>query len=117
MLSVKRASRIPRSRSSVTVGLIGSSNRGIADALKPSPQAQADSQGKTEAPKHAVNKSATTTLEAKNPKKKTMAELDAELRQKMSGMAGDGGAAGIEYEDGKPVAMKRGVRNNMFRYI
>jgi hypothetical protein len=32
-------------------------------------------------------------------------------------MSGDGGAAGIEYEDGKPSAMKRGVRNNMFRLI
>ncbi|KAI1464914.1 uncharacterized protein F4812DRAFT_440947 [Daldinia caldariorum] len=49
--------------------------------------------------------------------KKTMAELDAELQQKMSGLSGDGGEAGIEYEDGKPVAMKRGVKNNMFRYI
>lgn len=50
-------------------------------------------------------------------KKKTMAELDAELQQKMSGISGDGGEAGIEYEDGKPVAMKRSVKNNMFRYI
>ncbi|KAI8956513.1 hypothetical protein F5Y11DRAFT_353619 [Daldinia sp. FL1419] len=50
-------------------------------------------------------------------KKKTMAELDAELQRKMSGISGDGGEAGIEYEDGKPVAMKRGVRDNMFRYI
>lgn len=49
--------------------------------------------------------------------KKTMAELDEELRLKMEGLAGDGGAAGAELEDGQPVAMKRGVRNNMFRYI
>lgn len=28
-----------------------------------------------------------------------------------------GGSAGIEYEDGLPVAMKRGVRENMFRLI
>ncbi|KAJ2970528.1 hypothetical protein NUW58_g9667 [Xylaria curta] len=48
---------------------------------------------------------------------KTMAQRDEELRQKMSGLAGDGGEAGIEYEDGKPVAMKRSVKNNMFRYI
>ncbi|KAL2015454.1 hypothetical protein VTK56DRAFT_5398 [Thermocarpiscus australiensis] len=47
----------------------------------------------------------------------TQAELDEELRQKMEGIAGEGGAAGVEYEDGKPVAMKRGVRENMFRYI
>ena len=50
-------------------------------------------------------------------KTKTVAELDDDLRRKMSGIAGDGGAAGVEYEDGKPVAMKRSVRNNMFRYI
>lgn len=49
--------------------------------------------------------------------KKSIAQLDEELRQKMSGVAGDGGEAGIEYEDGKPVAMKRSVKNNMFRYI
>jgi hypothetical protein len=50
-------------------------------------------------------------------KKKTVAELDVEFRQKMEELAGDGGAAGIEYEDGQPVAMKRGVRENMYRYI
>jgi hypothetical protein len=32
----------------------------------------------------------------------------------MSGMAGDDGEAGVENEDGTPVAMKRSVRNNMF---
>ncbi|GAP92426.1 hypothetical protein SAMD00023353_7900310 [Rosellinia necatrix] len=48
---------------------------------------------------------------------KSIAQLDEELRQKMSGIAGDGGEAGVEYEDGKPAAMKRSVRNNMFRYI
>lgn len=49
--------------------------------------------------------------------KKTMAQLDEELRLKLEGMSGEGGAAGIELEDGKPVAMKRGVRDNMFRLI
>ncbi|KAF1996847.1 hypothetical protein P154DRAFT_304643 [Amniculicola lignicola CBS 123094] len=51
------------------------------------------------------------------PKKKTQGELDKELELKMSGIAGDGGEAGVELEDGQPVAMKRSVRNNMFRYI
>lgn len=46
-----------------------------------------------------------------------MAELDEELRQKLEGVSGEGGAAGLELEDGQPVSMKRGVRNNMFRYI
>ena len=49
--------------------------------------------------------------------KKTVAELDAEMMKKMSGISGDGGSAGIEYEDGQPVSMKRSVKNNMFRYI
>lgn len=51
------------------------------------------------------------------PPKKTMAQLDEELRQKMAGLAGDGGEAGVELEDGQPVSMKRSVKNNMFRYI
>lgn len=50
-------------------------------------------------------------------KSKTQNELDEELRQKMEGIAGEGGASGVEYEDGRPVAMKRSVRENMFRYI
>jgi hypothetical protein len=49
--------------------------------------------------------------------KKTVAELDEEMRQKLEGMSGEGGVAGIELENGKPVAMKRGVRENMFRLI
>ena len=50
-------------------------------------------------------------------KKKTQAELDDEVRQKLEAMSGDGGAAGLELEDGQPVSMKRSVKNNMFRYI
>ena len=46
-----------------------------------------------------------------------MAELDEELRLKLEGISGDGGAAGLELEDGKPVTMKRSVKNNMFRLI
>ncbi|KAI0121901.1 hypothetical protein F4814DRAFT_406904 [Daldinia grandis] len=59
----------------------------------------------------------TVTTPKSQGKKKTMEEIDAELQRKMSGLSGDGGEAGIEYENGKPVAMKRGVRDNMFRYI
>lgn len=50
-------------------------------------------------------------------KKKTMSELDEELKLKLEGMSGEGGEAGLELEDGKPTAMKRGVRSNMFRLI
>ncbi|KAI1881313.1 hypothetical protein JX265_000139 [Neoarthrinium moseri] len=69
----------------------------------------------------SVKKDYTTPDETKSSepkkKKKTMAELDEEMKRKMSGLSGDGGEAGIEYEDGQPVAMKRSVKNNMFRYI
>ncbi|KAI5204928.1 hypothetical protein AUEXF2481DRAFT_29446 [Aureobasidium subglaciale EXF-2481] len=56
-------------------------------------------------------------FEQPQKRRKTQAELDDELRQKMAGMAGDGGDAGVEFEDGQPVSMKRSVKNNMFRYI
>lgn len=63
-------------------------------------------------------KDASAQSQSNQPKKhKTQAELDDELRQKMAGMSGDGGEAGVEYEDGVPVSMKRSVKNNMFRYI
>jgi len=51
------------------------------------------------------------------PKKKTQAELDEELRLKLEGISGEGGSAGIEYEGGKSVGLKRGVKENMFRVI
>lgn len=50
-------------------------------------------------------------------KAKSVSQADAELRERLEEMSGEGGAAGIEYEDGKPTAMKRGVRKNMFRLI
>lgn len=65
-----------------------------------------------------IQKSTTKPAE-ETPKvhKKTQAELDKELELKMQGLAGDGGESGVELEDGQPTAMKRSVRNNMFRYI
>ena len=56
-------------------------------------------------------------VEKELKKKKTMAQLDEEMRMAMEGHAGDGGEAGLELEGGKAVSMKRGVRENMFRYI
>jgi len=67
--------------------------------------------------KCSPNQNASKEPSAEPKKKKTMAELDEELRMKMQGIAGDGGDAGIELEDGQPVSMKRSVKNNMFRYI
>ncbi|EME78619.1 uncharacterized protein MYCFIDRAFT_9395, partial [Pseudocercospora fijiensis CIRAD86] len=56
-------------------------------------------------------------VEKKSSPSKTQKELDEELMRKLAGISGDGGESGVEYEDGKPVAMKRGVKNNMFRLI
>lgn len=50
-------------------------------------------------------------------KKKTVAEMDEELRLKLEGMSGGGGSAGVEYEGGKAEGLKRGVKSNMFRVI
>ncbi|KZT18135.1 hypothetical protein NEOLEDRAFT_1173717 [Neolentinus lepideus HHB14362 ss-1] len=47
----------------------------------------------------------------------TLAQRDEALKRALEEMSGEGGQAGLELEDGQPVAMKRGVRNNMFRYI
>jgi hypothetical protein len=55
--------------------------------------------------------------EVKAQRKKTVAEEDEELRLKLEGISGDGGESGLELEGGKAVAMKRGVRENMFRLI
>ncbi|KAJ4380532.1 hypothetical protein N0V86_003889 [Didymella sp. IMI 355093] len=56
-------------------------------------------------------------VEEAKKKVKTQAELDAEFQLRMQEHSGDGGASGVEYEDGQPVSMKRSVKNNMFRYI
>ena len=48
---------------------------------------------------------------------KSVSQTDNELRERLEQMSGEGGASGIEYEDGQPNTMKRSVRNNMFRYI
>ncbi|ESZ92898.1 hypothetical protein SBOR_6726 [Sclerotinia borealis F-4128] len=55
-------------------------------------------------------------MEKVEKKRKTMAEMDEELKAKMEGREG---AAGISYEGGKPVTdgFGRGVRSNMFRVI
>lgn len=57
------------------------------------------------------------TIEKAKQSHKSIAQADEDMRSIMEGLSGDGGAAGAELEDGKPVAMKRGVRENMFRYI
>lgn len=48
---------------------------------------------------------------------KSMTELDEETRRAMENLSGGGGEAALELEGGKPVTMKRAVKENMFRYI
>ncbi|TEY48243.1 hypothetical protein BOTCAL_0297g00010 [Botryotinia calthae] len=57
-----------------------------------------------------------STKEKTEKKRKTIAEMDEELRAKMEGREG---AAGVSYEGGKPVTegFGRGVKSNMFRVI
>jgi hypothetical protein len=62
----------------------------------------------------STNSDADKAIEAN---KKTTAQLDGDMKRAMEGLAGDGGEAGVELEGGQPVAMKRSVRENMFRYI
>ena len=79
---------------------------------------QTSSQQDHDAKPAEQGKSELTATNAKpKPNTLTTTERDEQLRRKMSGLSGDGGEAGVEYEDGKPVAMKRSVKNNMFRYI
>ncbi|KAK2731976.1 hypothetical protein FQN55_004304, partial [Onygenales sp. PD_40] len=59
----------------------------------------------------------TTRQDQSTKPPKSVAQADEELRQKLDEMSSDGGVSALELEDGKPVTMKRSVRNNMFRYI
>ena len=71
---------------------------------------------------HSTNTTATVPTEpilvkTTEAPRKTQAQLDQELREKLAGIQGDGGDAGLELEDGKVKGIGRGVRENMFRYI
>lgn len=67
--------------------------------------------------KQTANPDLANKASKEDTRNKIIVKLDEELKEKMSGLSGDGGEAGIEYEDGKLVAMKRSVKNNIFRYI
>ncbi|PYH86039.1 hypothetical protein BO82DRAFT_350824 [Aspergillus uvarum CBS 121591] len=80
----------------------------------------ADTNTKEEASSNTQTSKETTPAADKpstETKSKSVSQADQELRERLEQMSGGGGASGIEYEDGKPTAMKRSVRNNMFRYI
>ncbi|MCJ1418228.1 hypothetical protein MMC32_004575 [Xylographa parallela] len=91
-------------------------------AVRGAVQIRAASTNHSDQPKEADKNSAKieSSKQSEAPvakKKKTQAELDEELRLKLEDFSGEGGAAGTEFENGKAVSMKRGVRDNMFRYI
>lgn len=88
--------------------------RRATSSSKPQGSGQTEQQGAGE--KEAEQNAVKTSQEHKSTKK-SLSQMDEEMRRAMEGLAGDGGEAGLELEDGKPVSMKRGVRENMFRYI
>jgi hypothetical protein len=69
-------------------------------------QNQKQRQQKTTPQQSNVQQSQMYTPADELQRRKTVAEMDEELRLRMSGRAGDGGEAGIEYEDGQPVAIR-----------
>ncbi|KAK4460725.1 hypothetical protein QBC42DRAFT_228846 [Cladorrhinum samala] len=83
---------------------------------KPTTTTRISAEGSSKETATSASSSSSSSSLAK-PRRKTQKEIDEELKQKMEGISGDGGASGVEYEDGQPTAMKRSVRNNMFRYI
>lgn len=86
----------------------GTSHQGIVNQTQASPQG---SDGEKAALPEKNFESPGTA------RKKTIAEMDEELKLKLEGMSGEGGSAGIEYEGGKAEGLKRGVKSNMFRVI
>ncbi|KAL2162461.1 hypothetical protein VTH06DRAFT_7374 [Thermothelomyces fergusii] len=79
-----------------------SSNVGLHKEKDKAPNLPGNSQ-RGDGPGNTVKKAATSP----SPRQKTQEDVDEELRQKMEALAGDGGPSGVEYEDGKPVTMKR----------
>jgi hypothetical protein len=67
--------------------------------------------------KNTAGQQATKAQLPEEIRKKTMAQLDEELRLKLEGISGDGGASGVEYENGQANGLKRNVKANMFRVI
>jgi hypothetical protein len=78
---------------------------------------QEDSATVSDGKEDPVEKEAMKAAAQKSTIKRSSSQSDEQLRKAMEGLAGDGGEAGLELENGKAVSMKRGVRENMFRYI
>lgn len=96
----------------LTRSIHSTSPRALSNTAKSEPQSQPSTQSKQQ--------ESTTTKDTTNMathKRKTQAQLDQELREKLEGLSGEGGGAGVEYEGGKAEGLKRGVKSNMFRVI
>ena len=91
------------------------SHRALSNTTRSEPQSQATTQTQSKQEESTTTRDATKM--ATHKKKKTLAELDQELREKLEGLSGEGGGAGVEYEGGKAEGLKRGVKSNMFRVI
>ncbi|KAE8448208.1 hypothetical protein EG329_009638 [Mollisiaceae sp. DMI_Dod_QoI] len=76
------------------------------------PQAEPSNIQQTTTPVKEVKKPVTPITQGKS-----MKEKDEDLKLKLEGISGEGGEAGLELENGKPVGLKRGVKENMFRII
>ncbi|PGH11742.1 hypothetical protein AJ80_07003 [Polytolypa hystricis UAMH7299] len=83
------------------------------------PQEESGHQGDNVTEGTPAENSPSSSQPQQNPPqgRKTIAEMDQELREKLEAMGSGGGPAALELENGKPVAMKRSVKNNMFRLI
>ena len=86
-------------------------------AVSTSTSVPKDASSKSKENEEAAISSSQSAHNEPKEKPQSMAEKDAQMRQALEGISGEGGEAGLELEDGQPTSMKRGVKNNMFRYI
>ncbi|KAK8240384.1 hypothetical protein HDK77DRAFT_190797 [Phyllosticta capitalensis] len=102
---------LPGARLGRALGPCGRARIGLSQTLRAASSTSKPEDAKTE---KSIEKD---EAQPKQKKERTQAEIDEELKMKMAGISGDGGEAGVEYENGQPTSMKRSVRENMFRYI
>lgn len=120
LLSVRTANtlRVSASRAPLTNNAIYGSRSLL---FSTSQNTCSENSGTTSTQENKLNADQESSKGAEMPqekvKKKTIAELDEELKLKMESMSGGGGSAGVEYENGKAEGLKRGVKDNMFRVI
>ncbi|KAK1763853.1 hypothetical protein QBC33DRAFT_548750 [Phialemonium atrogriseum] len=114
LIGVSRNPRTARTAAGGSLAFAPSANKPYSSAQNIPEVSQTSTKGsetsKADPPKEEKR-------EPSQPKKKTLAELDEEVRLKLEGMSGEGGAAGVEYENGRAEGLKRGVKQNMFRVI